>query len=274
MTFPSLVGTAVYTSFATDTTSHDINLYSTHTSGNLILLFFCDDGGDDMTLPTQQGTWTEIAEYTAFASKSRTGVWAKVSDGTEGGNTVDVVTSGVESGRAAVWEIQDWGGTIATDIDVSAGATSNGSSCDPDSVTAGWGADDNLFISVGGSDSNDVVTTWDANYSLHRNSVNPGGNGGVLHLSARELNASSDDPGAMTLAGAQENVGFTIVIKPAAAAGTTATAVVATGTGAGIDAAAAVGATGGTATGTGAGVDATIDTAAGGAMTAILAAIA
>ena len=132
------------------------------TSGQLILVFAGAESGGFQNVVG----WTEI-----FISKANDGVFsifAKVSDGTES----SLLLTGRSDGQgpestlvAITYVVSSWGGTLATDIDyvVAKGLSNTPASV---SVTAGWGAADNLVLSFcGAADDGVAFTAFPSGYT-------------------------------------------------------------------------------------------------------------
>ena len=113
MAFPT-VESVTEEGFAGATTSHAVDMPATVTSGDLLLMIFASYSNSAITTPSG---WTELAKTESqFVSNA---FYAKKAVGTEGGTEVDVVTAAGVAASAHVYRITAWGGTIATDIDIS-----------------------------------------------------------------------------------------------------------------------------------------------------------
>ena len=216
MTFPT-VESVTQSSFSSDTTAHACSIPATVNSGDLLLLIFANDGN---TVQTTPAGWTALDKQTT-GNQVYGGVYALDAAGTEGGGTVDVVTAIAEAGSGHIYRITGWGGTVATDIDISTVATGTDDSPNATSVTAGWGVDDNLFISGGGSgddDENADAAPVGPNYTdLISTACGAGANAsGVSWSARREVAAASENPTAFHLTGDENWCAWTIAIKPAA----------------------------------------------------------
>jgi hypothetical protein len=218
MAFPTVVSATTHP-FATQSTNHNVPGQSP-SAGNLILIAFALDGGDrTVTTPTD---FTLLAvddpAVNTTGASGRLGIYAKVATGSEGTANVNFVSDGSRAGAAHQYIISDWGGTLATDVDVSSATIPQAS--DPAAVTADWGSADNLFIAVAAIFDDDLnYTVAPSNYSNLLNSVtgNGGaGTGGGLGSARRELASASDDPGVFTVETGSGTFEFvtTIVIKP------------------------------------------------------------
>lgn len=148
-------------------------------------------------------------------------IFALKADGSEDGGTVTIVTASNRSASSQVWRISGWGLTIATDIDISTVERHNsGTVKSSQAVTAGWGSDDNLFISVAGTgDDDQAMTGFPTSYDDNQTDTASGGGGnlsGRVCTSSRNLASDSDDPGDYTITSSEAWVLYTLVIEPVA----------------------------------------------------------
>lgn len=214
MAFPQ-VDSVTETQSTTPATAHNVNVPATDSSKVMIMVWANEN---------QQGTtgpsgWTELAQ--GFALNQATGAVYAVIDSASAG-TVIVSTSASVTGAAQVYLISSWGGTIGTDIDISAITSGENNAPDPSGVTAGWGADDNLFIAFTCfGDDDETADTAPANYSnLVSTNSSAGANiSATVGTATRELNAASDDPASFGISGTERWVAGTFVVRPAAIGG-------------------------------------------------------
>lgn len=224
MTFPTVEDITASVNGAQDT-SHTVDFPSTVNVDDLLIMINCFWYQDQD--PTGPSGWTQIFYDAESQTSNRLtlNIYAKKADGTEDGGTWGFTSVNNTTRATQIYRISGWGGTLADDVDVSA-STNEGSSTSPDpaSVTAGWGSDDNLFIEVTGLiDDNGQLTSASANYTNLTQTDDTGGGSNQqcsLGTARRELAASSDDPGTMTVDQSERWSAMTIVIKPAAASGT------------------------------------------------------
>src|SRR6185503_1787074 len=149
--------------FDSDTTSHAVTMPGTVHLGDLLILVFANDGSATVTTP---GGWTALSSD-ANGSAARLSVYAKIADGTEGGTTVDFITSATEQASAIVIRIQ--GGSfypsIATlGVVVGTAATGTSVSPDPPSRTFPWEAMNSLVLAIYGADDQAQATAFPASY--------------------------------------------------------------------------------------------------------------
>lgn len=219
MTFP-VVESVTETPFATATTQHLCDFPATVNAGDLLILIAASDNA---TVQTTPGGW-DLLDKRSPNNQVYGGIYALEAAGTEGGGTVDVVTAAAEEMSAHMYRITGWAGTVSTDIDISTFvAEATGSTApDPDSVTAGWGSDDNLFIAVAVSGDDDESATGGPTSYTNLTTVSSGSATGSAqpnsHSARRSLAAASDNPSAFSLTGTEQWLAWTIVIKPALAA--------------------------------------------------------
>lgn len=211
MAFPT-VADVTETGVSSASTTHNQAMPATVNSGELLCMTSVFE--NLVTITTPSG-WTDLISTGAVS------VHLRIADGTEGGTTVNVVTNNAEQSACQVYRIQDWFGSLAG---VEAGTQNTGSSSSPDpgSVTASWGAEDNLFIAQFGANDDDAAADIaPTNYTNLVSTVSGGGiNAGATVGSARrELASATDNPGAFTLDAGELWRAFTLVVRPAAAAG-------------------------------------------------------
>lgn len=204
------------TSFGSDATAHAVSMPATVEKGALLLCFFANDGTATVTTPTG---WTAIDSATDGAAM-RLGVYAKKADGTEGGTTVDFVTSATERAAAQVIRFAKgtWYGddsnSFANSIAKGTAATATSTAPDAPTVTPAWGKLPCLVIAV---EANDDGTVTDSvrpiNYYDRTNTVSDANSAGVSLTSLlRSQWTSSENPGTWTIS-SQEWVAQTIAIR-------------------------------------------------------------
>ncbi len=201
------------TAFGTDTTSHNVDMPATVDAGDLLIVLFTNDGNATVTTPSG---WTLLAS-TADWPHVRLSVYYKIAGGTEGGTTVNFVTSASEQAAAQVYKITDWHGTTPPEISTAATGTDtrpNPASLDP----SGWDVADTLWIAVAGQDrgAQSGPTAYPASYTDGTSTLSSDGTGSCRTLSARRvLAAASENPGAFTIPVSEQWVAFTIAVRPA-----------------------------------------------------------
>lgn len=224
MAYP-VIESRTKTDFTTNPTTFAANLPAVIDAGELLLLMAkTEDENSIVEASVSDSTsdaWTSLEGPTGSTTEGSALVFAKVADGDEDSGTVTFTTLGSGGcAQAYVYRISGWGGTIATDIDIAVStAYTISSTADPEAVTAGWGSDTNLFlVSVHLNDDDATTAAASTGYgNLQSASIGNGGNNSAtMAIFDRELTASSDNPGTITLSESERWLCCTMVIKPAA----------------------------------------------------------
>lgn len=215
------VDSVTSTVFSANSTAHNVEMPGYVEAGDLLLVLFTNDGSATVTDPDGAGGWTQQTTA-ANGTNVRGSVWAKVADGSEGGTTVNFVTSGSETAAAQVYHVLAayWEGSLSGGVAASSGVSSTTQNPNPPSLDpAAWGTEDTTWIAYAAGGTYTSVTTYPSGFTngLHNN----GGTGtsGASVGSARIRSATASiDPGSFTMNARQSSVAFTIAIRPAAAA--------------------------------------------------------
>ena len=209
-----VVASVTETAFGTDTTDHYVDMPATVNAGDLLIVLFTNDGDETVTTP---GGWSLLASDTGGPSV-RLSVYYKIATGTEGGTTVNFVTSANQQAAAQVYRITDWQGTTPPEISTAATATSTA----PDPAfldPAGWGVSNTLWLAVAGQDRGDQSGTlaYPISYTDGISTLSSDTNLSCRTHSARRvlLTATSEDPGPFTIPVTEQWVAFTIAVRPA-----------------------------------------------------------
>ena len=145
MAHPVVQSTATSTT-GTNSSTHTITVPSGVVSGDLLIAFIAIENS---TSPASQFSgvtdgFTEIRDKsTGGTAGASVGVFFKVSDGTEGAN---ITVTSVDSDRAAHCMYRISGFNSAIDPEITAGASGNSTSPDPDSLSPAGGAKDYLYM--------------------------------------------------------------------------------------------------------------------------------
>ncbi len=219
MAFPQTAAPTT-SAFAAAATSHLVAMPATVNAGDLLFVHIAVNhiATPNPTITTPAG-WTQ-KWATAISSIDRYGGYVKVADGTEGGTTVDFVTSSTTVAAAHCHRITDWYGALAG-VEVGTAATGSSANPNPPSLTPSWGALDTLWFAVSGADDDDqAFTAAPTNYTNLASTIAGGGANASCEVGSawRELNATNDNPGTFTLASTETWVAQTLAIRPAAAA--------------------------------------------------------
>ena len=211
MAFPTRSRTSQL--FTTAATSYSVTL-PTVNSGDLILLF-CNVLKGASIAPTG---FTEIASE-AEPGFTSVALFGKLSDGTEASAVITNASSSV--GIVIVYIVSGWGGTIGTDID-SVGSSGGGSSTASMSVTAGWGADDNLVLSfIGCGDDSVIFTGFPSGFTnTFQAQTDTGGNASVESASSEnEVTTAAATISGYTLESFESFAQISVIIKPGTSGG-------------------------------------------------------
>ena len=189
---------------SSDVTSHTVNLPANISAGDLLIVFFSCDGSSTVTWPNG---WASIFHQTYSSTLD---IGYKISDGTEG-PTITVTTGASEQSAHISYRITGNHRSLAPEA--STGATGNTTSPDPDSLTPTGGAKDYLWIAVEGNDNTTSASAYPSNYTNGQTNA-VGDAGGVnIAVARRELNASSEDPAAFTIA-REKWIACTVAVYP------------------------------------------------------------
>lgn len=225
---------------SSNSTSWSLTYPTNLASGDLILLVASIDGQGVPSLP--EG-WNRAGRRLSVFSAVTQVIAAKISDGTETGSFT-LSPGANEQGSWHVFRITGWYGSglfadsttspfslgqlDGNGISVSRGpidsteiSSWDGTSPDPPSLNpANWDAEDTLWIAACASDhGNTTYTGFPTNYDAYTDipQESGGSNGAAQGIAFRELNASSEDPGAFTTDASEQYFPSVIAIRPAAA---------------------------------------------------------
>ena len=206
-----LVNSVAETAFDTATTNHYVNMPATVNAGDLLIVLFTNDG--TATVITPAG-WTALASN-AGNGAVRLSVYYKIAGGTEGGTTVNFMTSAAEEATAQVYRITDWHGTTPPEISTAATGTStrpNPASLNP----TGWDVADTLWLAVAGQDrgEQDGPTAYPAYYTDGISTLSSEEiTSCQTHSACRVLAATSENPWPFTIPASEEWIALTIAIR-------------------------------------------------------------
>ena len=206
-----LVAAVTETAFGTDTTDHNVDMPATVDAGDLLIVLFTNDENTTVNTPTG---WSLMTSDTN-GPHVRLSVYYSIAAGTEGGTTVNFVTTSAEEAAAQVYRIANWHGT--TPPEISTAATGTNTTPDPSSLDpAGWDVADTLWIAVAGQDRGEQGTpTYPASYTDGISTLSSSGNGRCqIHSARRVLAAALEDPGAFTVPVSEQWIAFTIAVRP------------------------------------------------------------
>lgn len=217
--FPTIEG-ITSTEIASNVTTHSVQYPSgTNSVGDLIVQCGTVDASSGTTVTDPSGF---VAIYNDKVGTNHiVGVCSVLN--AAGGESGTVEWSSSDSQRSCWISFRvpaaEWAGDVGTDVEGSISSqTGTGTDPDPPSVTATWGSNDNLWIAIGHSDASDATT-----FTVYPESDNQGScfsassaGGGVGISTYDGAAASTRNPSAYVLDAADQRLGGTIVIEPAA----------------------------------------------------------
>ena len=204
-------------------TSFAVNMPSSIASGDLLIALV------EVRIGT---TWTPASGWNSISTLSQAGGggvgkldgWYKIASGTESGTTPTFTTVNATTAQFHVHRITGWHGTSPPEATTSSGDVS---AANPPSLTPSWGADDTLWLAIGGHTAQSL-TPWTAapsGYSgFQMNGASAGGGIAALASSYKQNNSASEDPGAFTLNTPSSSnnrywAAATIAVRPSAGGG-------------------------------------------------------
>lgn len=221
MTFPAVI--AVSETLVTANAASVVAAIpdGSNVSGRLVVLAVACDGVTAMTWPGSPA-WTVLDAGNDGSAASRLEVRYRFVDGSEGwsgtGQTI-TVSGGTEQWCAHGVLISGQHASQAPEVAAATGASGN---FDPPSLTASWGAEDNLWLVFAGADGGPAVTGWPASYADNQQEGDTGGAaaGVTGAMATRNLNGATDNPGAFAN-DTDPWRALTVVVRPAAVAAAT-----------------------------------------------------
>jgi hypothetical protein len=181
-------------------------------ASDLLLLFVAHDG---------TGTGSCDSGFNELKDHAGTGftdhIFYKIAAGGETSATFTCSVSERSNALAVKITASTWHGT--TPPEVNTVVTGNSVSPDPGSITPSWGAADTLYIAVGFWDTGDV-TGYPSTYPDNRlpfTLTATAASTAYGAIATRNLNATSDDPGAFTIA-IETWAAYAMAVRPAVAA--------------------------------------------------------
>lgn len=211
MAFPSIAATNTTNGAAA--TNKSCNLPSGIQSGNLLLLWIRSNGADTHTTPSG---WSDLVKNnTADASDDTTSLFYKIASGSEG-STVTVNGTASLKFSSLSWRVTGAHQTTAPNV---ATATGTSSTPDPPSLTPSGGTKDYLWIAIYGIEGTSTLSSYPANYSSNQITVATSGSTAATNsrsgAAARQLNASSENPGTFTASASEDWTAVTVAVYPA-----------------------------------------------------------
>jgi len=213
--FPTVESITAST-FTDNTTGHAVAMPATVNVGDLLIILFIGEGGGVCNNTPSGWTllWQEDGSGATFCA------YAIDAIGDEDSTTVDVTTSLVTNAAVQTYRISGWVGTLSgLESAFDTGATDS-TTPDPDSLTASWGVDDNLWIAwMGAINDAETCSAYPTNFDDNQTQTvaDSGVNDSAEGCSAtRNLNTATQDPGTFTISDSESWMAATLVVQPAA----------------------------------------------------------
>lgn len=193
-----------------DATSHLVQMPATVNSGDLLIALIGSDGSATITTPSG---WTAMSTDTS--STVRASAFYKVAAGTEGGTTVDFVTSIAERMEAQVVRIQS--GTYQSAPETTATNSNAGSTTpDPPNLTPSWGSANTLWIAMMVADNTRTISVYPLpNNQVRTANASTGTAFVTLGTCSNDVAASSLNPGTFTINTSSPWATITLAVRPA-----------------------------------------------------------
>lgn len=210
--FPVIAGTATtFTAGTSTTTPYAINLPSSISAGDMLLMFVqYRRGGRAVSGFTE--AWTQAWESDDGSTRRAYAFW-RIADGSEGATTSMAVTGGTENVAAAVYRI-----TGAQSVAVGTTVLAFNAAPDPPSLSPSWGSAKTLwFVFISTIDATKTLSAYPANYSSSQLGGSPApanALGQRISVGAYSNQTGTEDPGAGTLSASTNNVSQTIAVRP------------------------------------------------------------
>ncbi len=212
-----VVSSVVPSTFSSDTTGHNVAMPGSVASGALLITILTTDGTATVTTPSG---WTELWTQVNTTSLRSSG-YAKVASGSEGGTTVDFVTSSAEQAAAQVYYVTSWQGSLTNGVAVGTPVVNSDSFASPPTLSPGWTGDSTLWIVAAATSTTRTVTGAPSGYTnLLSTRSDETSASGQIGSAYRTALTGSENPGDFTFSGSLVNhVAQTIAIAPLDAPG-------------------------------------------------------
>jgi len=209
MAFPQVEATN--TSFHNgDVTDHIVSLPVGIQAGETLLVFFGSDGPESVGWPAG---WNEIFEE-KNAANTLAVAWRKATGGE--GASITVTTGNAQRSAHASYRISGAIDPTSTAPEVSTGATGVDVNPDPDSLTAGGGSKEYLWIAVeGNNDGNKTVVAYPTNFDSNQlNQTGGFATGCGVGVATDEVETDTQDPATFTISDSDQWVACTVAVYP------------------------------------------------------------
>lgn len=204
---------ATNTSFEKDAAvqNHTVSLPAGIQAGETLLVFFaCDGASGGVGWP---GGWNEIFEAARGTDVTLAVAWRKATGGE--GASITVTTVNSKRSAHASYRISGAIDPTSTAPEASTGATGDDANPNPDSLTAGGGSDEYLWIVVAGIDNRRTVTAYPTNYDSNQlYSLSDNALGCAIGVASDEVETDVQDPATFTISGGDQWVACTVAVYP------------------------------------------------------------
>jgi hypothetical protein len=212
MAFPTIATTAT-DGQASNTTTHVFDLPAGVVSGDLLIMIASFNQNPSTTWPAG---WTQLFSTNAAGDIKHEARY-RIADGTEGATITITTGASIQSSSVALRIT----GHAGAGMPPQAGTPSTGSSAapDPPALTPTGGAKDYLWIECCGGEGNQPAGVYaSTNYTgIVAHGVGGGSSGATTEVAYRNLNAPSENPGAMTIGDNISWVAGTLAVHPVSA---------------------------------------------------------
>lgn len=187
-----------------------VDLPSGVVNGSLCLIFVTGGSGTDKDYSISG--WTQLGENTVAASAATTAIFYRFCDGSEGATVSCTWTGGTQAGSAISVRLS--GHHTSAPPEVSAAASASTTTPNPASLTATWGAANNLWlVYVGCRSTVDDFVSYPTNYASDQIAWDMGST--RTRFASRTTAAATEDPGAFAWTAAKNSTAWTVAIRPA-----------------------------------------------------------
>ena len=210
MAFPAIAAITSGTQ-TSNSTSHSVTLTDA-AAGELLLVLL--QAGSAIS-------WTMPSGWTSISAASGSVVAARIADGTEPASVTFTSSSSNKSSHLFIRVTGAHASTLPTAANTNYGGST--STFDPPNLAPSGGANNYLWLAVAFRRAAVGVSSYPTDYS--DNQTNVTGSDNAVAVATRELNASSENPAAYTLASSTIGSARTVAIYPMASASTGSVAV-------------------------------------------------
>ena len=216
MAFPQIASISTG-SIGSSSTPEALTLPSGTTTGNrLIAIVSFDNDGDPLVIVGTGTGWTKKAQEDGQTIAMCSAVFEKLA--ADGDDTLTISTTGVSSpSELGTYTVLRITGHDAAETVAPGSAAANDNSPDAPNLTPGWGSADTLWIWVAVWDNaTRTMSAYPTNYGSNQNTNTGAGTSATtaIAVASRELAASSENPGSVTLSTSEQWNAWTIAVKP------------------------------------------------------------